>query len=170
MTQIGLLSDSHGRAARTAEAARLLVEAGAEVLIHLGDLGSTEVLEALAAAAGKAPGRALPVHAVLGNCDHPDSLAPRARALGISLHDPAGRLVLDGKTICFHHGHLPEAAEEALSAGADYLCHGHTHVPRDERFGRTRVVNPGALHRAASHTVALLDVAAGELRFITVAG
>jgi predicted phosphodiesterase len=25
----------------------------------------------------------------------------------------------------------------------DYLLHGHTHVRRDERAGRTRIINPG---------------------------
>ena len=32
--------------------------------------------------------------------------------------------------------------------GADFLLHGHTHVPRDERIGATRVFNPGAVGRA----------------------
>jgi predicted phosphodiesterase len=51
----------------------------------------------------------------------------------------------------------------------DYLLHGHTHVRRDERVGKTRVINPGALHRAAEKTVALLDLAADRLEYLRIA-
>jgi acyl-CoA thioester hydrolase len=47
MTRVGILSDSHGNVGTTARAARLLLDAGADILIHLGDIGSGEVLEAL---------------------------------------------------------------------------------------------------------------------------
>jgi predicted phosphodiesterase len=50
----------------------------------------------------------------------------------------------------------------------DYLLHGHSHLTRDERVGRTRIINPGALHRAREKTVALLDTATDALKFITV--
>jgi hypothetical protein len=56
----------------------------------------------------------------------------------------------------------------ALAQGVDYLCHGHTHVVRDERIGQTRVINPGALFRAARYTVALLDMAADRLEIVQV--
>ena len=42
-------------------------------------------------------------------------------------------------------------------------------VRRDERFGKTRIINPGALHRASEKTVALLDLATDQLEFIRVA-
>jgi predicted phosphodiesterase len=54
------------------------------------------------------------------------------------------------------------------SQSFDYLLHGHTHVKRDERVGRTRVINPGALHRAREKTVAVLDTATDMLTFLTV--
>ncbi|RLS46748.1 MAG: metallophosphoesterase, partial [Planctomycetota bacterium] len=53
--------------------------------------------------------------------------------------------------------------------GVDYLLHGHTHVCRDERHGATRIINPGALHRASEFTVALLDTDSDELQFLVVA-
>lgn len=46
----------------------------------------------------------------------------------------------------------------------DYLFQGHTHQREDVTFGRTRLINPGALHRANPRTAALLDLETGELR------
>jgi putative phosphoesterase len=164
-----LLSDSHGRDQITARAVKLLVEAGAEVLLHLGDLGSTGVVEALVE--GLDPeGRPRPaVHIVFGNTDwETGDLRRSAEHLGIAVDDPVGRLVVAARTIVFQHGHHQREMDEALAEEVDYLCHGHTHVARDERIGRTRVINPGALHRARQHTVALLEVPRDRLRFLTV--
>jgi len=46
--------------------------------------------------------------------------------------------------------------------------HGHTHAIRDERVGPTRVMNPGALHRAPQHTALLFDSATLEAEWIDV--
>jgi predicted phosphodiesterase len=48
------------------------------------------------------------------------------------------------------------------------LLQGHTHVRADERVGTVRVINPGALHRAAQKTVATLDTETGEVKFLVV--
>ena len=50
----------------------------------------------------------------------------------------------------------------------DYLLHGHTHVRRDERVGKVRIINPGALHRAREKTVAVLDTDTDRLTFVRV--
>ena len=44
---------------------------------------------------------------------------------------------------------------------------GHSHMAHDRRDGPTRRINPGALHRAAEFTAALLDPGTDELRFLT---
>lgn len=166
---IGLLSDSHGRVERTLEAARLLVKEGAGTLIHLGDVGSTGVLDSLAQARDEFEAGAVDVHVVFGNVDHELALlAARARELGITLDHPVGRMARGGKVLVFQHGHSRSDMDAALAAGAGYLCHGHTHVQRDERIGATRVINPGALHRASKHTVACLVIEADNLRVFTI--
>ena len=73
----------------------------------------------------KAVGR--PFYGVLGNNDWGLNL-PR-------------QLVLErvGKTFLLIH--IPPSR----IGGADFLLHGHTHVPRDEIVGLTRVLNPGTL-------------------------
>jgi predicted phosphodiesterase len=58
--------------------------------------------------------------------------------------------------------------QEAVAEGANYLLHGHTHEPRDERIESTRVINPGALFRARRYTVALLEPEKDRLQFVDV--
>jgi predicted phosphodiesterase len=149
----------------------LLVAAGAEVLLHLGDIASTGVLEALVVARDANQAPSPPVHVVFGNVDDVDRLRREALRLGLHVDHPAGQLEVGGKTIAFLHGHVARDFEAALAEGVAYLCHGHTHERRDERLGpsgRTRVINPGALHRAREHTAAILDAAADTVRFIVV--
>jgi uncharacterized protein len=170
MPKIGLLSDSHDEAHTTRLGTELLAAKGAEVLVHLGDIGGfagTDVLDALLVA-GAASSEALPVRVVFGNNDDPGELTPHARALGIHVDHPVGRLELRGKILVYQHGDNARAMSAAIREGVHYLCHGHSHVRRDERRGQTRVINPGALHRAAEYTVALLDTDADALTFYPI--
>ena len=83
-------------------------------------------------------------------------------------HGDAGEVTVDGKRIAFTHGHEPAAMRAAIAGGADYLVHGHTHELRDDRAAGTRIVNPGALHRAPRFTVATLEPATDTLTVIEV--
>ena len=169
MARIGLISDSHARAAITARAATMLAEAGAECLLHMGDLCAEEVFDALLVTAPET-GQILPVHVVFGNMDlDADRMERYARGLGIHVDHPAGRLTFDGVRLAFTHGHERSAVLAALEEGVDYLFYGHTHVATDEQRARTRLINPGALFRTAVPTVALLDTATGDLASMEVA-
>jgi putative phosphoesterase len=169
MERIGLLSDSHGRAEPTSEGVNRLVEQGAQGLLHLGDVGSEAVLEALVVAAGDGAGT-LPVWVVFGNTDgRAGGLTRHAQRLGLGVAHPLGWLDLaDGQQLAFCHGHERQRMRQALKQTPAYLCHGHTHVASDQYEGSTRVINPGALHRARQYTVALLEPAARQVRFLTV--
>ena len=168
MRRVGLLADSHGRAKTTDHAVQLLLQQGADGLIHLGDVGSPEVLEALVAAP---PGsrQPVPAHVVFGNTDDRiNELDRYGRELGLAVDHPMGWLTLAGQSLAFCHGHEPKRMNEALDLPANYLCHGHTHRARDEKHGQTRVINPGALYRARQYTVALLDTRTEALTFLPV--
>lgn len=158
--RIGILSDSHGRADTTALAVKSLRDRGAELLLHLGDIGTRDVIDALAGGSARI---------VFGNCD-PDStaLARYARRLEIAVDHPLGIIEIDGKRIALTHGHLPDLMAQALQSGVDYLLHGHTHEIRDERLGPTRVINPGALFRARRYTAILLDPARDALTVLEI--
>lgn len=166
--RIGLLSDSHGQAAVTQRAVQLLVEQGAAVLLHMGDVGTIEVIDALAAAGPDGQGQ-IEAHLVFGNCDWDAAALQRyAGQLGVQVDHPVGRLDYDGGELLFMHGHDNAAMRQGLEQQVRWLCYGHTHEQADSRHGPTRLINPGALHRAAVYTVATLDTENDQLSFFTV--
>jgi predicted phosphodiesterase len=66
------------------------------------------------------------------------------------------------------HGDSPREVRHLAAMKPDYLFYGHSHQIADERDGPTRWVNPGALHRATTWTVALLDLDTDTLRLLTI--
>ncbi|MEX1017347.1 MAG: metallophosphoesterase family protein [Phycisphaeraceae bacterium] len=169
MPKIGLLSDSHGRSSTTRRAVDVLLSHDIDVLLHLGDVGTVEVIDALAVDATDAGGRPVEAHLVFGNTDWDlAGLARYARDLGVQVDHPVGRLPLEEGTLVFCHGHEPDVLTQALAEQVRYLCHGHTHRTLDQRQGPTRVLNPGALFRARRYTVAVLDTARDDVTFFPV--
>lgn len=172
MPRIGLLSDSHGRSATTRRAVEMLTEHGAEMLLHLGDVGTVEVIDTLVVP-GATNAQQLPARLVFGNTDWDrDSLERYAKELGVAVDDPVGKLTLsDSERTCslvYCHGDDPLPMNQAIDEEVDYLCHGHTHRCTDSRQGTTRIINPGALFRADRYTVAILDTATDELTSYTL--
>ena len=168
MPTVGLLSDSHGRASTTAKAVQRLIDHNVDYIIHLGDIGTIEVLDELVDWMDD-DSRDVSVHVVFGNTDwDAATLARYAETLGIHVDDPVGRLSIADKTLVFQHGHREDAMQLAFAEQPDYLFHGHTHRTRDEVVGSTRIINPGALFRAADYTVAVLDVSQDKLTILQV--
>jgi putative phosphoesterase len=159
---IGILSDTHDRADAMAAAMKLLRERRAEFFIHCGDVGSERVIDHLAGA---------PSVFVFGNTDWDRAaLARYAQSVGVACHGAFADLELGGKRIAVIHGDDFKLKQRLLAEqNHDYLLQGHTHLRADERFGKTRLINPGALHRAREKTVALLDSETDVVRFLPVA-
>lgn len=157
---IGILSDTHGRARIAADAIRILRGRDAAYFIHCGDVGDG-VLEHLPADVSAF---------VFGNNDWDrQRLARYAEKLGVACYGNYANLDLSGTRVAIIHGDDFAMKRKLLAAQEhDYLFLGHTHVRADERHGRTRVINPGALYRAKQKTVAVLDTAGDELAFLTV--
>ena len=158
-TRIGVLSDSHGDAMRTRRAVEELTRLGATMFIHCGDIETIECLDPLAG---------LDAHIVFGNCDEPSDLQDYARSIDITVHHPLGEIIIDDQRIAFTHGDDPKSMQRPIDTKAQWLFHGHTHLKRDVKIGSTRVVNPGALHRAKPHTVALVIPRSGLVEFQTI--
>ncbi|MGH7180008.1 MAG: YfcE family phosphodiesterase [Tepidisphaeraceae bacterium] len=158
---LGILSDTHGRTEAARAGIEILRAGGAERLVHCGDVGSEPIIDLLAGANAAF---------VWGNTDDDrDELARYAQRLGVQCLGRFGELDLDGKLIAVTHGDNPQLVREILHEQKhDYLLTGHTHVCADQRTGRVRAINPGALHRAAVKTVALLDLRTDALRFLPV--
>jgi putative phosphoesterase len=159
---LGILSDSHDRSEMMRRAVEKLQERGADFFIHCGDVCGPDLLDSLAG---------LRCALVWGNCDWDrPGLQRYADDIGVRCYGDFADLELAGKRIAILHGDDKSRMDRLLAAQEhDYLLHGHTHVRRDERVGKTRVINPGALHRAAEKTVALLDLAADRLEYLRIA-
>ena len=122
---IGLISDTHGLLRPDVFTAL----AGVDLILHAGDVGGDDILDALGAIA--------PVRAVFGNTDPPGHprLSDRVEyAVGaVSIH--------------VSHGHeLGSPTPEKLLAAyaADVIVYGHTHKQLIARHGSRLVINPGA--------------------------
>ncbi|MFG0257118.1 MAG: YfcE family phosphodiesterase [Phycisphaerales bacterium JB043] len=153
---LGLLSDSHAERERTARAIDLLVSLGADAIVHLGDVCSEGVLDAMA-------GAPVALRFVWGNMDEGLGAQERyARSLGMQCDHPAGLYTMCQQRLVATHGHMAWVERQAREIGADYLLHGHTHTVRDESVDGLRVLNPGALHRANRYTVGVLALESGR--------
>jgi len=116
----------------------------------------------------------VPVYAVAGNMDRRvGELADEAERTGVHFSSEVVEVPLgDDRYLVVTHGD-DEAVLEELIRGEQfpYVCHGHTHRIRDERIGRVRVLNPGALHhyKEPHHPGAiLLDTDTDRLDWIDV--
>lgn len=120
---VGVISDTHGL--MRAEALGAL--RGAELIIHAGDIGKPEVLDAL--------GRVAPtVVAVRGNNDG----AAWARAIAETETIEIGEVRL----YLLHA--LQELALDPAAAGFDLVVSGHSHRPSVERRNGVLYLNPGS--------------------------
>jgi putative phosphoesterase len=161
---IAIFSDTHDNRSAIRTALDLARGRGAEEIFHCGDLTSAAVVELF---------RGWTLSCVEGNMDR-DAGEIRAAVdrLGTgSVCAAELHLERDGLRIALMHGHRADRLAQAIQSGKyDFIFHGHTHRRRDERIGRTRVVNPGALGSTsvASYSFCVLDTTSREIEFIEV--
>ena len=149
--KIGILSDTHRHRPdpEFTGTVRTLF-AGADLVLHAGDLTSAAVLEAFGG---------IEVLAVHGNmCD-----SATCRAL------PAVREIeADGFSIVLTHGSgPPHGIEDRLLSrfgDADCIVYGHTHIPAVNRYGHVLMVNPGSFGFGRGGTCAFLKTGADGIR------
>ena len=120
--RVGVISDTHGLVREEALAALR----GSDLIVHAGDIGSPQVLEALR--------RVAPTHAVRGNNDR-DSW-------GMSL--PPTEVV----TVGAHHLYLlhdiADLDLDPAAAGFAAVICGHSHKPRIDWRDGVLYLNPGS--------------------------
>jgi putative phosphoesterase len=162
ITLLGVLSDTHDRADAAAAGIQTLRAAGAQYLIHCGDVGGEQILDLLVG---------IPTTFVWGNNDYDrKSLAAYAKDLGIECAGDFAELKLGHRKIAVTHGDNPHFIQRATDPNSkfDYLFLGHSHIPAARRSGQIHIINPGALHRALKKTVAVVDLKNDTVRHVTV--
>ncbi|HEX5269020.1 MAG TPA: YfcE family phosphodiesterase, partial [Gemmataceae bacterium] len=148
--QIAVLSDTHSRYATVEKALALLQDRKINVLLHCGDIEDSETVWLF---------QGFTAHFVFGNCDtERHGIRQAVHGIGETLHDGYGFVELEGVKIAFTHGDDHRLLRDLEASGAfDFLFYGHTHKAEEHRTGPTRVINPGALHRANPKTFVVLD-------------
>jgi len=120
--RIGVISDTHGLVRPTA----LTALAGVEMIIHAGDIGKPEVLQALRAIA--------PVVAVRGNND------TEAWAEGL----PEAEVVEVGMVALYVLHDVHQLDLDPAAAGFQAVISGHSHQPSIATRQGVLYVNPGS--------------------------
>ena len=119
---LGVISDTHGLVRPEALAAL----AGVERIVHAGDIGSRDVLEALE--------RVAPVTAVRGNNDRG----------GWATKIPETEVVEVGGVSLYLLHDLHELDLEPRAAGFAAVISGHSHQPKVEERDGVLYLNPGS--------------------------
>jgi uncharacterized protein len=148
-TRVGVISDTHGLVRPEALAALR----GSDLIIHAGDVGGPDVLEALRALA--------PVTAVRGNNDH----GPWAKTLGDN------EVVEVAGTWLYVLHDLHELDLDPAAAGFAAVIAGHSHRPLIEERKGVLFINPGSAgprRFTLPVAVARLRVGAGTVEAQTV--
>jgi uncharacterized protein len=121
-TRVGLISDTHGLLRPQAvEALR-----GSDLILHAGDIGKPEILDALRQLA--------PVVAVRGNIDREAWAAKIAE----------WELVQVERTSIYMLHDVGELAIDPAATGCRIVVSGHSHQPRIDKRGEVLFVNPGS--------------------------
>lgn len=118
--QIGVIADTHSKMRREA----LEVLKGSDLILHAGDVGRDEVLEALEAIA--------PLIAIRGNIDKTGRAATLPDVRDLQFLGHAFYMLHDVKTIDID----PQGRYRVVIAG-------HSHKPRNEWIGDVLYFNPG---------------------------
>jgi len=164
---IGLLSDSHADAARLRDGVAMLIDLGAEALVHCGDMVAADQIAILGASG-------VPAYLAAGNMDRNTAALARAaekHKVRFAV-DFVTVPIAEGQYLAALHGDMEQMLCELVDGGQfPYVIHGHTHRAVDTKHGSVRVICPGALAHPRSPkypTVALLDTEADSVEFFRV--
>jgi putative phosphoesterase len=139
--RIFVLADTHNRLPKNVkEMAR-----DADEIWHLGDVCSEAILDELRALGPR-------VTVVRGNCDS-------------NFEWPLIVDMLRGG-LKFRLQHIAPEPRTVSREDVDVLLHGHTHVPRYEKYGNVLFLNPGCVtrpNRGSPPSVAWLEIADGTI-------
>jgi uncharacterized protein len=158
---LGVVANSDGRAEKLQAAVNLFQAQGADLIVHCGDVGGRHVLDALGSTAAGF---------VWGDRDHDRTgLLRYAHGLGITCWGMLGELDYAEKKLVILHGDNRPILRRLISEQQyDYILCGHELATEDQTQGRTRILNPGALHGGPSGSAMLLDPFSGKVRIVAM--
>jgi putative phosphoesterase len=134
--KIAILSDSHDHLHAIRAAVRKAQEAGAEAIIHCGDLVAPFVISEL---------KTFEVHVVFGNNDGDVFLLSRlAAGSNVTLYGVVATLEVGSRKLLATHD--PPTAEAYAETGRyDAVFYGHLHLSGETKVGETLLFGAGEL-------------------------
>jgi uncharacterized protein len=157
---IGIMANSNGRVDAVQTAVEMFRAGGAEFVIHLGDIGGRQVLDALATLGG---------YFIWGDRDHDRTGMMRyGDSLGLTCFGIMGEIEHAEKKIMVYHGDDKSVLKKLIAEQEyDYILCGHVLSVEDDTVGKTRILNPGPLH-GETKSAMLLEVGSGKVRIVAV--
>jgi len=163
--KIAILSDTHDNWPNTKKVIKYLNKHKIKTIIHCGDVCAPSTLGEMAKLF-----KGDEIHIAYGNVDGDldgfKMIAQKDKK--IKLHGNTGKLEIDGLKIVFCH--FPFVAKKmAQSKKYEFVFHGHTHQPWQEKIGQTEIINPGtAAGLFAKATFAIFDTETKKPQLIFV--
>ena len=161
---IAIISDTHDNLNAIQLVRDFFIQSGVEYVFHCGDLTDPSHVSYL---------DGCKVIYLFGNMDSSSERIQQALQ-ALNPQNWAGFLyagaICDSQIACLH-GNVHGQVETLIhSQKYDYIFHGHTHQRRDERYGKTRVINPGALggKNSSPGSLCTLDLKTGIVSFFRV--
>ncbi|MEW6719941.1 MAG: metallophosphoesterase [Thermodesulfobacteriota bacterium] len=157
----GILSDTHDRQTAAEAVLELFRSEGVEVILHLGDVCSPEILAGFRASG-------IPMIGVFGNNDRDRDGLQEATG-GAFLEGPAVR-ELGGRVVLMAHSFREMQTELGEPGRFDLVLFGHTHRSMTMRVGKALVINPGEACglTQGKATCAVVDLDTMEARILEV--
>ena len=163
--KIGILSDTHNHIENLQAALGIFKQKSICTIVHCGDLTRLEIVPLLVD------------FRVIYLAGNGDILWNEIRQNLLDMNPLSfGGLVfkgeLDGVKIAATHGHLEGVVAGLVNSGEyNFVFCGHSHRHKDERIGKTRLINPGALGglKPEPRSICILDLKSGQAEFVMLA-
>jgi len=160
--KIGLISDTHDNIQNTQKAIMFFNDKNVEVVIHAGDIVSSETVEVF---------DGMRLIGVLGNNDlEVRELASAFDKIGGQFKGEFCELEQDKLIFAVYHGTDSRRKESLIQCGKyDVVICGHTHRAQNKKVGKTLIINPGTANGwffGYGATAAIFDTLTRELDFI----
>ena len=162
--KILVVSDTHGNIVRLKHVLGFAERFSVSALVHCGDWDNLETARLM----GEVK---IPVYGVLGNADeaHYNEILGELKGAGVEVGEvDIIKTEFDGKKVAI--GHQPFRVAEYITKGEfDLVFHGHTHQKKDKFFGKTHVINPGAVANTTLPSFAIYDTKSDRVEFVDIA-
>ena len=137
--KIGIMSDSHDHVDNIRKSIHLFREREVDHVIHLGDYVNPNSVREF---------KDVKLVGIFGNNDGDKfNLVGAFNQVGGEIKGDFHDFEEDGLKFACYHGTIPQIKDALIECGKyDVFLYGHTHKVRNEKVGKTLVLNPGTVH------------------------